>query len=688
MTDNNEIDLRRFFRVIRRHKVLFSSVFVVIAGLSVLYALSRAPEYTTEATVLIEDESSDMPQRAGGAMGMMMRTFSIGGFGSAKVDNELLLVDSHDVLIRTVKRLKLNVSASERTGLRSLTLWDDSPVRLVVPSVLGDTLLPKNAFRVSVRLHDGKADIKVFRGRIFKTVYAEEKNVTLPATIDTRFGQLSVVTTDKYSATADAMVKFSVKSYEMVADQLSRQLTIDSSDKVSDGISLELSSSCPARDRAILDALLDEYNSKRVERKHKLARTEVDFLNERINQIFAEISESEKKIEQFKTESHFVSIENEAPILLETSLSAHEELLNARAQLIYCEQVLKSLEDNPGALLPAYSTPGGGDSDGNPMVTTYNEQLMLLAELRRSAKPGNHALHVAEERIVDMRNAVITSITQTLESARRIINERTGIVGQMDAQLGRLPKYEREYVKLSRDNLIQNELYVLLVEKRESALLRLNSESSLGFVIDPAHTDVKVSSAKSLMAACAGVFLALVCCIGLALLLMRRGNTIDDPMDTRRSGLERNTIVMRSGNTGDANRVRAALTAMDKSDVIAVARLTEGCDGAVDELIKSLRRAQLNVDIIDDLPSNDLMLSAGYSSRVKACVNSGNRVMTVVPDGGAICEVAPVLARENAVTVLVMASGALSRDDFDKIAAGLDRERLVVVIASGSNDAR
>lgn len=680
MTDNNEIDLRRFFRVIRRHKVLFSSVFVVIAGLSVLYALSRAPEYTTEATVLIEDESSDMPQRAGGAMGMMMRTFSIGGFGSAKVDNELLLVDSHDVLIRTVKRLKLNVSANERTGLRSLTLWDDSPVRLVVPSALGDTLLPKDAFRVSVRLHDGKADIKVFRGRIFKTVYAEEKNVTLPATIDTRFGQLSVVTTDKYSATADATVKFSVNSYEMVADQLSRRLLIDSSDKVSDGIGLELSSSCPARDRAILDALLDEYNSKRVERKHKLARTEVDFLNERINQIFADISESEKKIEQFKTESHFVSIENEAPILLETSLSAHEELLNARAQLIYCEQVLKSLEDNPGALLPAYSTPGGGDSDGNPMVTTYNEQLMLLAELRRSAKPGNHALHVAEERIVDMRNAVITSISQTLESARRIINERTGIVGQMDAQLGRLPKYEREYVKLSRDNLIQNELYVLLVEKRESALLRLNSESSLGFVIDPAHTNIRSSMIKSIMIAGIGILFALGLCIGLGIWIMRREDTVDAPMDVRKFGLEPHAMMLRYDNAGDANRVRAAITSAPSPENIVLAGLTTGCGSAVEAIVNSFRRAQLKVDMINDLSSNDVMLSASYASRLSTAVKSGEYVMTVVPDGKSVGEVVTVLARENAITVLFVVAGMLKRGSFGNIISGIDRERIFVVV--------
>lgn len=685
MTDNNEIDLRRFFRVVRCHKVLFCSVLVIIGGLAVLYALSRAPEYTTEATVLIEEDSADVPQRTGGAMGMMMRTFSIGGFGSAKVDNELLLVDSHDVLMRTVKRLKLNVSTSERVGLRSLTLWDEAPVRLVVPSALGDTLLPKDAFRVSVRLHDGKADIKVFRGMIFKTVYAEEKNVVLPATIDTRFGQLSVVTTDQYSATADATVKFSVKSYEMVADRLSRQLLIDSSDKVSDGISLEMSSSCPARDRAILDALLDEYNSKRVERKHKLARTEVDFLNERINQIFADISESEKKIGQFKTESHFVSIENEAPILLETSLSAHEELLNARAQLIYCEQVLKSLEDNPGALLPAYSTPGGGDPEGNPMVATYNEQLMLLSELRRSAKPGNHALHVAEERIVEMRNAVITSITQTLESARRIINERTGIVGQLDAQLGRLPEYEREYVKLSRDNLIQNELYVSLVEKRESALLRLNSESSLGFVIDPAYTDLRDSMIKPVMIVGVGFLFALCCCIVLGIWMMRREDTVDAPMDVSKFGLESHTMMLRCGNVSDANRVRAALTSMPSPGMIVLAGLSIGCCSAMEAIVSSFRRAQLKVNMINDLPSNDVMLSAGYASRVSTAVKSGEYVMTVLPDGNSVGEVVPVLARENAITVLFVVAGMLKRGSFGNIISGLDAERLFVVVIDNAD---
>lgn len=683
MAHNNEIDLRRFFRTIRRHIALFATTFIVIVGLAVAFALTRAPRYTTSATMLIEDSSSDSPQRSigggSGVLSMMMRSFSIGGFGNANVDNEMLLMTSHDILLRTVERLHLNIKATERQGLTTVTLWGDSPVELITSDSVGLNIPDRKTITVKVTIRDRRADIKATEGFIFKDVLAEKRDVALPTVLSTPYGTMTLAPT-KFFADADGRtIKFTVRSYEDAADRLYRDVDIAVADKVSDGIGMQMINSCPAMARDVLDTMMDEYNRKRIDRRRTTSRTEVDFLNDRIERVFSSIADTEQKIEQYKTDNRFVDIEKEAPILFGSSLEAHETLLKARAEMGYCEQVLATLESNPASLLPAYSTPGS-ETEGNPMVTAYNEQLMALNELRRSAKPGNHALQLAEERVADMRQAVITSISQTLAAARKTINERSGVVGQMDAQLGRLPKFEREYINLSRDNLLQNELYALLVEKRESALLRYHSDSSLGFVVDPAYTDVRPSPVKKIVISLVGILLALGACVGLALWFMRRNNKVDQPLDLHDFSLEENAIAFRAGSEVDANRLRGKLLAMDCSANLFIATLSDGYGDAERAFKKSLRRAGLIADEISNLPSNDAILSPDFVAKLQPKGEEKRYVVVDVPDGATLHDVAPVINAVDAATLLLMKAGDVDRNAFKAIISGLNQTRIIVGI--------
>ncbi len=683
MAHNNEIDLRRFFRTIRRHIALFAATFIVIAGLALTFAMTRAPRFTTSATMLIEDSSSDSPQRSigggSGMLGMMMRSFSIGGFGNANVDNEMLLVTSHDILLRTVERLNLNVKATERRGLTTATLWGDSPVELIASDSVGFNIPNRKSITVKVAIHDRHVDIKATEGFIFKDVIAEKRDATLPTILSTPYGTMTLMPTKLFDSADGRTIKFIVRSYDDAADKLYREIDIAVADKVSDGIGMQMTNSCPEMARDVLDTMMDEYNHKRIERRQVTARAEVDFLNDRIERVFSSIADTEQKIEQYKTDNRFVDIEKEAPILFGSSLEAHETLLKARAEMVYCEQVLSTLESNPNSLLPAYTTPGG-EAEGNPMVTAYNQQMMSLNELRRSAMPGNHALQLAEERVADMRQAVITSISQTLASARKVINERSGVVGQMDAQLGRLPKFEREFINLSRDNLLQNELYALLVEKRESALLRYHSDSSLGFIVDQAYTDVRPSPVKKIVISLVGILVALGACVALALWFMRRNNTVDQPLDLHDFSLEDNAIEFRTNSEAEANRLRGMLMSLNCSRNLFIAELSAGCRDAEAAFKESLRRADLVADDIADLPGNDAILSPDFKGKLQPAGDSKRFVVADVPNGATLPDVAPVINAADAATLLLLKAGSVDRKAFKSLIAGLNPDRILVGI--------
>lgn len=678
MAADNEIDLRRFFNALRSRKWFFAAIFTVIFGLGLTYALTRPTRYTSIATVLIEDSSSDLAQRTGGGtLAMMMRSFSIGGFAGSSVDNEMVLVASHDIAYRTVRKLSLNITCFEPHGLTKHPLWHDAPATLMLPPDMADEMTARDAFTVTLHLSDtGEAQAKATRGRIFTSTLATAEGY-LPLALQTPMGIITILPSDTISPRKDMTVKYAVTGYQAATERLLKELDIDLAHKAADAITVELTGDCPARDRAILDTLLDEYNSRRTEQRRHTAQTEVDFLNDRIENLFGELMASEKKIEEFKTQSNFVSIEDEAPILLESSLEAREMLLKTNSEILYCEQVLDVLNSDKETMLPAYSVPGT-NSEANPMVAAYNEHLALLNELRRSAMPGNQALQRAEERVAQMRMSVIESLSQTLAAARKTVKARSGALGQMDSHLRKLPKFEREYISLSRDNIIKNELYAFLMEKRESSLLKYYSRATLGFIVDPAYTSVRPNYTRPIAFAGISLFLALIAVSTLALIATWRNDRVNAPCDVASARLEKHTFERKGDPTGYANDIRSLITSRFPKGTIYVADLSHAAGTVEDEIIRSFRRAEFPVSAISDETDNDILLSSRMREKINR--SDADYVFISVPDVSRLSELSSLVTGHDSILLLIVSAGSLRRTDAMKLAETFSPTGIILVI--------
>lgn len=674
---SNEIDMRRIIREIKTRRWLFIILFLLIFGLAVAYVARSESNYTAHSTLLIEDNSGDAQGGRGGSMLQMMRIFSTGGFTSSSVDNEMLLISTVDVALRTVKRLNLNVNCIKKKGLTNHTLFEDAPISLTLDDECADTM--KKAFNVRVEITDGKADIRVYTGRFFKTTLAEKKNATLPCHISTKHADftISANTPDLKNGT----FVFGVTSYSNAAWTLYKEVDNKILDKLADGVVFTYTSPNGNKAMAVLNTMMNEYNLKRLERKRETSLTELNFITERINSLYTDLRESEKEVEKFKSESNFVNIEAEAPILLESTLSAHEDLLKESAQILYYEQVLDILENGKDGMLPAFSTPGEGGGGKSGMIGDYNEQMALLLELRRSAKPGNKALSSAEERVNEMRSSIITSFSQLLKASKQAVSQRKSIVGSMDSHLNKLPAFEREYINLSRDQLLKNELYAFLVEKRENALMKLNSQDMLGYVIDKAYLEPKPSIKKTMMVLAAGFIFGIGFPLIIILMLMKRSDKICNAYDLRKFSLEDNTIELNLADTS-VNSVRSAImTRLAKATIYITASNSDLRENMPKRLVNSFKAAGIPVAEITP-PDNDCILGSEIQNQVSDCMKDSDYVFVEVPELSRIKDIAPVANAGNALCILIIAADELTRGQFARYTYGIDTEKIIVVLVS------
>lgn len=512
MEEKDTIDLRKYVTMAKRKWYLYVISAVVFLALAITYHFYHMDQYNTYATILIEDEGESagggggsVAKAMGGGMASIMRTFSIGGLGSSSVDNELLIFQSHDILVKTIKQLGLNFTYIDKSEFKKKNLYKDSPVLVACKNEILDTL--STGFKLKIKLHkDGKADVKAEKG-FFGKVIGEKSGANLPTTVSTPYGDFQVVKSAKYKDGEEQEITVNVASTELVAKSLVDFLIVDYSSKKGDGIALEFKTSNKEYGKDLLNGMMGIYNQIRLKRKNDNAAQSLEFYDKMIDEITASLDASEQKMQDFQTKNNIVSPETEATYFFGTDKETENQIIGLRDRISLYNLVLNMLADpkKKYELLPSTS-----DEATSMTIRGYNELILKKRNMELSATSDNIALKQVVNQIDAMRGLVADNIALVKKNAETTISSLKGINSSSKSKLGKTPYYQREYINLMRDKELKNDLYVFLLEKRYNSAMTLASNLPQGFVIDPAYCDIKPLMKKSLIGLGACVFMALV----------------------------------------------------------------------------------------------------------------------------------------------------------------------------------
>lgn len=673
--DNNGLDLRRFFRSVKRLRWVYLASFILFMGLAVTYCLIKHTQYKVQATILIE---SGTPEGGADGMANMMRTFSVGGFGASSVNNELQLISSHDVLMNTARALGLNRNYIRRDGLGKEMLFLDAPIAVEAPQQMMDTL--SRAMKISVEiLEGGKADITVTRGMLGRVI-GEKEGATLPAVVQTELGPLTILKTDNFTGRPET-IDVSFGSYEAAAEGLFKQIEVSTPDKLADAIAFEYLYPNRERGRAIINTVMAEYQAKRLDRKHSTARTQLEFFDERLNELSGQLAEAELKVEQFRNKHKLFSPGNEVEALIDYSTSTEAGLVGAKSNLKYYDEIIEILNspDSDKQLLPIFST------EAYDIVRDYNNALLGLASLEQSAKDDNPVLIRYKHNLESNRAIVVDKINSIRATTQRNIEAQEKKINEAKNRLAQLPATERQYAEVIRDRQLKGELYSYLATQREQAMLQLYNQETLGFIVDEAYTAIKPSKKKAFIAIVACLFMAIFCPTCLALWLTWRNRRITEPMDTARFGIEDVTRVL-DGSKASANALRTLVMESAPNAALYVSGPSAG------EVIESLagsfgaidrQTALLDPEDMGLQADNDSLFLPKFRQRLADILADGRTAATMieVPDADRVAELAPLLdACPEASLLLAYPAGALTTPVLGRIVRSIPPERIILAI--------
>ena len=531
--ENSELNLWDLLQVLKANWYWFLLSVIVCLGAAYVYLLQAPRVYTRAASVLIKDERRSS------------RTISTYGFSDLNnmlgiprnVDNEVIVFKSYRLMEKVARRLRLDISYTEKRGLRTVELYRQSPVTLSFPDAeeaqsFSLTVMPLS--KDKVRLFNF-----VTTNSAGEVVEVEKpQDVALNDTVNTPVGRVVVQPSLYYADTYyNREIRVRKSNLQGVATGYQRALVSDLAAEYATIVNLSLSDVSISRAEDVLNTLIAVYNEDAIEDKNRITVNTSEFIAERLVIIEQELGSVDADIETFKREHQLTDITSETGMYLQNTSQFRKEGLSLENQLSVAQYIRNYLSDPQKALdlIPANTIT---DMTVEQQISAYNEMLLKRDNLIRNSSDKNPVVMDLNNSLSAMKQTIIRSVDNLIASLRISIKNVQAQEDQLQRRIAAVPSQQKYVLTVERQQKIKEELYLYLLNKREeNALAQAMTESNTR-ILDAAHGSNMPISPKSQMVMLAAFVIG--CCIpaGIIWLLF----SMDTKVHTRKDVQDATTI--------------------------------------------------------------------------------------------------------------------------------------------------
>lgn len=482
------IDIAGLFRTYLSKWYYFAISVIVCCGAAYCYTKIKKPVYQVNANVLISQEED-----AGGlsSMGGISDLFGNSGY----VEDEVFVVSSHSVFKDVAKDLGLYKSHIVKNNLLAKEFkYAEFPVEVFPKEGIVDTL--RSAIEFDVRVsEDGSVSVEA---EAEKQTIAEVKNGKFPVKLKTKFGEFTLMKTKYYQPGKDLRTIITLMGYDAAAEVLAEEVSVGIASKKSNVIALNIQTTDIEYGMDLLNEIVKKYNERGVAEKSFKGRRTAEFLAERISLLEADLTSSEAVIEEYKRNNGIVDVSTEASYQLAKKSALEEKLLRAETDFEIIKITREFLSNPDNAYSMIATSPGSASVQS--AISTYNQLILKRMELLRNAKGDNVALQTLTQQIDMSRENIEKSLSNAYETAQMTLNDLRGEVAQVGGRLDKIPKQEREYLSLRRQQEVKQQLYLFLLKRQEETELMIANSVPKGIIVDEAYSmNEPVSMSKKMI---------------------------------------------------------------------------------------------------------------------------------------------------------------------------------------------
>ena len=448
-------------------------VFLVLSLLfltsAFIYLEWKQPSYKAAASLIIKDEKKGYEDASLVESLNPMRAKKI-------IENEIEVLQSKQNIEAVIKQLHLYAPVYERNGWKKRRIYETSPVLI-------EAEYPDN-------LSDSKREIALIVSPQNDSVIIGGKyRVKSGEWISTHYGRLRIsIRNNIYPLENSKQFSFHLLSIKKVTKQMLDRVKVKSANKLSSVVEMEYTDMTPVLAEDVLNQIIFRYNDDAIQEKNVAAKNAIKFIEDRLNVIGTDLSEIERKIEQYKANTGAVDISKQGQLFLETVRDNDKRLSDLNLQLSVIEELSNQLTANSYISGIHTSVLGTIDPVFNQLLSSLNNAELDRERLKKTVAVNNPLLIGVSDQIVKIKDDILSVIAhqkRNLEAAKKNLSSTNA---NYNGMLYAIPVKERELLELSRDQEIKRGIYSFLLQKREESELSYASNLADTRVINKASS--------------------------------------------------------------------------------------------------------------------------------------------------------------------------------------------------------